>query len=227
MGGVGKSSGNTSGSQGYSDAYITSKITVKNDRVTGTHINETVRRVQEGLQLISQADPILSRALSEIMSRMSFDLTYDTGRDMAYAAGLGKISFNTATYGTKGDPIQLTRFTEGGRFHPAEGGSFTFIHEMGHILSNKYTLPPNVRGGFGDFDDAEKAIVNRAFKAHKREFPDWKKSDFTGTISRYASTNKSETIAEAFADVVINGSNAKRASRRVYDELVTAISAHF
>lgn len=85
MGGVGKSSGSTSGSQRYSDAYITSKITVKNVKVTETHINETVRRVQEGLQLISQADPILSRALSEIMPRMSFDLTYDTGRDMAYA----------------------------------------------------------------------------------------------------------------------------------------------
>lgn len=33
MGGVGKSSGNTSGSQGYSDSYITSKITVKNGNV--------------------------------------------------------------------------------------------------------------------------------------------------------------------------------------------------
>ena len=65
-------------------------------------------------------------------------------------------------------------------------------------------------------DKAAHHIVNEANASHGRYS---KTRDFASQISGYATHSRAETIAEAFADVYCNGSNAKSESIAVVNVL--------
>lgn len=100
-------------------------------------------------------------------------------------------------------------------FHPARGNKTglqaVMAHELGHRLNY-------IAGGgtWDKLDSSARTIIQRATKATGNGN---KTAQFRAKISGYAKENDAEAVAESFADVYLNGSNAKAESRAVYNEL--------
>jgi len=98
-------------------------------------------------------------------------------------------------------------------YTPADNGhlvvpSFegTVAHEIGHALSY------HKQDGFRSVEKA----IDIAYKQYNRGNANkLSRSDFIGTISRYAGASPHEAFAEAFADWSVNGANANRASTMI------------
>ena len=109
------------------------------------------------------------------------------------------------------------------RFHPGDYGPSVAVHELGHALAFKYVraaknLTPTV-------EDQDR-LVRRAAKKYA-EATGQDPSQLSKDISRYACTNSRETIAEAFADVVLNKDRSTYASKLVYNELVGYVRKYY
>lgn len=86
------------------------------------------------------------------------------------------------------------------------------LHEFGHVLTQQQH--PLVGGGSGPPKVPAKKIAAELNPGGKTT------ADFIrGEISEYATTNQHELSAEAFADVVHNGSSASHVSRAIYNEI--------
>ncbi len=86
------------------------------------------------------------------------------------------------------------------------------LHEFGHVLTQQQH--PLVGGGSGPPKVPAKKIAAELNPGGKTT------ADFIrDEISEYATTNQHELSAEAFADVVHNGSSASHVSRAIYNEI--------
>lgn len=100
-------------------------------------------------------------------------------------------------------------------FHPGRGNKTglqaVIAHELGHRLNY-------VAGGgtWDKLDSSARTIIQRATRATGNGN---KTAQFRARISGYAKENDSEAVAESFADVYLNGANAKAESKAVYNEL--------
>lgn len=112
-------------------------------------------------------------------------------------------------------------------FHPKGTTSDHIItHESGHILEKAlldkaYANDPYGRQAAFFGRTEAKRIVKNAVTAIKKT-PEGKRArteSLIGQISKYASKNRSETLAEAVADYRANGVNAKPLSRAIWAEL--------
>ncbi len=100
-------------------------------------------------------------------------------------------------------------------FHPRMGNRTAVeavaSHELGHAL----TAEAGKKLGGLNVEQTATRIVNEARRqtGHKGVVP------MAKNISRYATFNNAEAIAEAFADVYCNGKNAQRESRTIVSVL--------
>lgn len=135
----------------------------------------------------------------------------------------GQICFNPS-YFSKYDRVFNAMFQSASTtgFHPKGNNLFsTGSHEAGHILEVALNLKAN--GGYKDVDAWVKCtyaqqVVSEASKIAKKtpEGKGKKIADLTGEVSKYATANKSEALAECVADYVINGENASILSKEVW-----------
>lgn len=102
-------------------------------------------------------------------------------------------------------------------YHPSRGSyngveAVTF-HEMGHALSDYLASKMGVK----DLDKASEIIVKNAYKASKGKggTEAWAKN-----ISRYATKNNAECVAEACADWYCNGAKASPQARAIVKEMI-------
>lgn len=107
-------------------------------------------------------------------------------------------------------------------FHPKGNNLFsTGSHEAGHILELALNMKANK--GYKDGIAWTKCtyaqqVISEASKSAKKT-PEGKGkliAELTGEVSRYATANKSEALAECVADYVINGENASILSKEVW-----------
>lgn len=135
----------------------------------------------------------------------------------------GQICFNPS-YFSNYDRVFNAMFQSASTtgFHPKGNNLFsTGSHEAGHILEVALNLKAN--GGYKDVDAWVKCtyaqqVVSEASKIAKKT-PEGKGkliADLTGEVSRYATANKSEALAECVADYVINGESASILSKEVW-----------
>lgn len=122
--------------------------------------------------------------------------------------GVNKNYFNAANMGRAYDKaVEM-------RFHPPRGNKSAteavIAHEMGHALTEQAAQ----RAGTS-FDKMASQIVSRAFRAKDR----FDAQEKALRISGYANKNNAECIAEAFADVFCNNTNARKESRQIVNEL--------
>lgn len=95
-------------------------------------------------------------------------------------------------------------------FHPANTTyKDILVHEVGHILDN-------IVGGRKYSDDFVTKITQRAFDYIGYE--DDELDEGIESLCKYATTNRKELWAEAFADYYANGSNAHPLSQAIYKE---------
>lgn len=117
-----------------------------------------------------------------------------------------------------------------GHFHADEGVDpirYVLSHEFGHLVdfAGRGAGVPSATGIRIDVQAiqarllADEGITN----AHGKEAAAWRKKNVSG----YGRTNQDELVAEAFADVVINGDKAKPYSRLIHDEYVARMEAMF
>lgn len=78
-------------------------------------------------------------------------------------------------------------------------------HELGHALA---VSPPS---GFR----SDIAAFTKAYAEYKITHPRASEKSFSANISNYAASARSEAFAEAFKDVIINGTNAKPESQLI------------
>lgn len=112
-------------------------------------------------------------------------------------------------------------------FHPTGTKSdHIFTHESGHILEKALIDKKYADDIYGKMSaltgrTEAKRVVKNAVKQIKKapEGKGAKTSDLISQISRYATTNRSETLAEAVADYRANGAKAKPLSRAIWAEL--------
>lgn len=155
------------------------------------------------------------------------------GNAYASASYYGLVQLNPNKYKDAQKIAQSYAADVKSKFHPDGTTSEHIVtHECGHILE-KALIDKNIsdsRGGI--FDMAKKAdawnkhkaasdVISRAAKNAKKtpEGKGKKIGGLIGEVSRYATKNRSETLAECVADYVANGSNAKLLSREVWKVL--------
>ena len=125
---------------------------------------------------------------------------------MAYCDSNGNIAFNETYFDKKKLTTAYDACVKSG-FHPGRGNKTAVqavaAHELGHHINNKLAA----RLG-KDSDALATEICNAARKQTKHRGV----VQMENKISRYASSNNKEAIAEAMADVYCNGKKAKRES---------------
>lgn len=106
-------------------------------------------------------------------------------------------------------------------FHPGRGkksGTEAVVaHEYGHALNDKAAQKMGL-----DMDTAATRIVSEARSSLKTRAGKVKHRgvvQMANAISRYATTNNSEAIAEAFADVFCNSGRAKAESKAIVNTM--------
>lgn len=128
--------------------------------------------------------------------------------------GEKRIGVNERYFDSKKCDNSMDKAAESG-WHPSRGNKTGIealtAHEAGHMVNDAAAKKMNM-----SMTDAAHHIVNEANASHGRYS---KTLDFASQISGYATHSRAETIAEAFADVYCNGSNAKSESIAVVNVL--------
>lgn len=134
---------------------------------------------------------------------------------IAYYDSEGNLAFNKKYFDNSSIEAAYKRCVDS-KFHPSQGNKTAVeavaAHEMGHKLTDMAAF----RAGYGTWalDRVANDIVRDAARGlNMRE------SAVVGVVSGYAKHNHAEAVAEAFADVYCNGSNAARESRAIVSEL--------
>lgn len=138
-----------------------------------------------------------------------------------------KINFNP-TYFSDNEKLQKVciEMSEAGWWPKNSSPASVAAHEMGHAVNwNLIAKNPAYEYDFErvlDWNDqtTAKEIVSEACKKTKKtEFGKGKKNaELRNSQSKYGATNPSEAIAEAFADLYANESNANQLSKAIVDE---------
>jgi hypothetical protein len=133
-----------------------------------------------------------------------------TEHDLADAITMpdGTIAFNTRLSGPGMVDSYYEKLADNGLsgWSPsgARDGTYIGIHEYGHVVGNNVT------------ERAQRYADQQAGR-QGYEFTD----DLVGEeVSQYASSDAHEMVAEAFADVVMNGDSASALSRAIYEMIV-------
>lgn len=139
----------------------------------------------------------------------------------------GTLYFNEKYFKTGGEDIQsmIQRVTKFSPTHwPKNQSAFTIgAHEAGHLVEG-YLIQKS-GGGYDTLVNRTiaKQIVTEShkelkamYKAAGQKAPGI--NDAVGQISMYATKNRSETLAEAFADVVANKENAHPFSKIIWNK---------
>ena len=125
---------------------------------------------------------------------------------MAYCDSFGNVAFNENYFNKKKLTTAYDECVKSG-YHPGRGNKTAVqavaAHELGHHINNKLAA----RLG-KDSDALATEICNTARKQTKHRGV----VQMENKISRYASSNNKEAIAEAMADVYCNGKKAKKES---------------
>lgn len=100
-------------------------------------------------------------------------------------------------------------------FHPSNGNKTALqavaAHELGHHLTQQI----GAKQGWGNIDQSATKIVNEARKSTNHRGV----VKMANAISRYASANNAECIAEALSDYYCNGKKAKAESKAIVNVL--------
>ena len=143
------------------------------------------------------------------------------GRTMAYYEAGGNLAINRDYFNAQKMDAAYDGTVQSG-FHPPRGNKSgieaVVAHEMGHRMADVATQRLASASSFSN-ETIERRIVDNAAKAIKANGA----RGLAKQISRYATKNYSECIAEAVADVYCNGSKASKASTAVYNELNKAL----
>lgn len=138
------------------------------------------------------------------------------------------INFNPA-YFSDNKKLQETcsKMSEMGWWPKNSSPASVATHEMGHAINwNLITKNPSYEYDFErviDWNDqttAKKIVSEACKKTKKTEFGKGKKnSELRNLQSKYGATKPAEAIAEAFADLYANESNANPLSKAIVDEI--------
>lgn len=212
-------------------AYIYDEFPTVRGRMT----NITLANVDDNATFMAAFMPIFTFATSNTKNGYPVGFKTQIILNAKYFLNNSKLN-SSVSYGTKV-----------GYFPPNATRSSTVAHEFGHYLSyiallNHYnsgdltfvkTSGGNLMTIYNDFNDGyySKDIVNDAYLVYKQSSSGTMSFDeFRGSISKYAVAKDSkgddiydETIAEAFHDCYVNGSNAKLASKLILNELKSHI----
>lgn len=187
--------------------YIKSKYDVTVDKGIEKLNFNTVRSSLEGVESVIDEIPDVGKSLNKMVIDKSGVMSC-TGEE---------ISFNPKYFSDSETLEKLCKkYSDSGFWVKNVSPASIGVHETAHgiewlmiEISNNY---------FHDFEKIEawnkcteaKAIVSQACKNIKKTaYGKGKKNDeLINAISRYAGSSKSETMAEAFADVYANGENA-------------------
>lgn len=183
------------------------------------NIISTTSLISERERQQREVDEVLS-VFSDLYDRygtVPYDVQIATlsARDagvMAYYDSDDNLAVNVSYFDSEGMARAYAETVKSG-FHPNNGNKTAMqavvAHELGH------TMTARAAGGFDNLDAFARKVVTEA--AHSRRYKN--PINFAKTISGYAKTNPAEAIAEAFADVYCNGSNAKSASTAIVDTM--------
>lgn len=137
-------------------------------------------------------------------------------RIMAYYDAQGNLAVNKNYFDSAKMNDAYDRCVQNG-FHPSRGNKTGLEAVVAHELGHRLTDAIGIKTGAGAWqvDATSNNIVRDAMKATGSK----NAKDFRSKISGYGKTSNAEAVAEAFADVYCNGSNASRESRAVVDAL--------
>lgn len=187
---------------------------------------DNVKEAAFGVERIAQEFPQAVFAFQQIVGM-------DRGQGTYASASLGgTIRLNEFYYGQ--DPSSFAVSVTGDEnsdFHPKGGGTLgVAVHEAGHVLEaalikraisvNSY-LDQLAQSDAWHKSTYASRVISEAAKAAKKT-PNGKGKTVASLIrevSRYATKNRSEALAECVADYFANGSNAKPLSIATWDIL--------
>lgn len=189
---------------------------------------EGVRQSMEGVESVLQQFPGAQKALKMISSTNSPTAFMET------SVG-GQIFFNAKNYASSSITETIKNLTQDGKngFGPKNQNAMSIgAHEMGHILELALLekdvdkiqgLGPagkiNKKMELWNQSVQAKRIVNKAMKQAGGNGTDLKLG-----ISKYATVNESECLAEAVADYTRNGNNAAPLSKEIWKLLKGELS---
>lgn len=161
-------------------------------------------------QVLNVAEDVRNRYSSVVGDWILADVVGKDSGTMAYSDGTN-IGFNRKYFDTPYMSQVYDQCVQSG-FHPSRGNKTGIeavaYHEWGHVLSAKVAERLNLNGST---HAGANEIMNRARAAIKARGV----RKMAEKISGYAKTNNAEAVAEAFADVMCNGGNAKAESRAI------------
>lgn len=208
MGGRGSSSGGGSGMGGGGGQDV--KILESTDLITQRERKKD--EVDKVLTVLKDIDDQYGYNVDTNVAKLG---GADGSHVMAfYEVGSDAVSVNKRFFDTQKIEDAYARSVAAG-FHPSSGTKSgleaTIAHEMAHGLTD--VAAKNM--GEKNYDKAAYKIVGEAFGAKNAK----EAQSIAGRISGYATHSDAECIAEAFADVYCNGSNAKAESQSVVNVL--------
>lgn len=134
-------------------------------------------------------------------------------RAIAYYDSEGNIAINEKYFDKKTLDAAYKACVESG-FHPSNGNKSALeavvAHELGHKLTADVAMKMGMQGQGSLHSAASRVIVET-----KKKYGYSSMSSVAANISKYATYNHAETIAEAFSDVYCNGKNARAESRNI------------
>ena len=238
MGGRGNSSGLSGGSSGASPgqspvraadakdlqelhSYMSSKYFVAvDDQSLAKHDFESVRKAASEIEDILTEFP---QAVDHSVNLLSGNLYNALGKNAYAGASLRGQIFMNDIFQDRQNLENSYQHDLRTHWHP-EGTTADHIvtHEMGHLLERALIQKLNV----SSWQEAEEwvkhrqssRIVSEACKIAKKtpEGKGLKNNQLIEQVSRYATKNRGETLAECVADYKANGANAKPLSVAVW-----------
>lgn len=187
---------------------------------------EAQRLFEQAFGAIADADPVFDKALRSILRKgrggITMSLATSDGNFLGtYNSGTREVKIMDRGLSNLQARYRMNRALD--RFHPGDYGPSTVVHELGHALAYKYVrAAKNITPTVEDQD----RLVRRAAKKYAR-VTGGRPSALPGDVSVYACTNSRETIAEAFADVVLNKDQSTYASKLVYNELLGYVRKYY
>lgn len=180
---------------------------------------ESVRAAAQGMEDIMREFPQAAAVIHE--------LTDGESRKGAYASAsfYGNVNLNPDKFRNR-YALESSYSTDlFSKFHPAGTTADSIpVHEAGHLLE-RALIEKNMTGQHGLFKIPEwnkstysKSVIAEACKAAKKtpEGKGLKNAQLIEQVSRYATKNRSETLAECVADYHANRENARPLSREVW-----------
>ena len=206
-GSSGGSSGRSGGGGGVNPNNIKNETSLVSERPYATSEVDNVLTAAQGVR--DQYGTVVGDfILADVVGKDSGTMAYSDG----YNIGFNRKYFNDQSMTTAYDDCVKSGF------HPSRGNKTAMeavaYHEYGHVLTEVAARKMGYTG-VGAMDKGATEIVNRA-RANTKSRGVVK---MASKISRYATANNKEAIAEAFADVQCNGSKAKVESRAIINVL--------